>query len=194
MFCRVHMPLTCLYHMSYVHNFNCTKTFFCCGTVNRDELETERWISLLGSHKNHEQLSVTLVTALKLEKTSNSYNYKLIFTYKPLIFIISYLCLLLCTLARKLVKSNRDTNVIIIQTLQIWILHCTEMTKSFMLNVCSAYEVIKLKGYTNWAIGLSVADLTESIVKNLHRVHPVSTMVKVSQHLYIYKNLKHTNQ
>lgn len=44
----------------------------------------------------------------------------------------------------------------------------------------SAYEVIKLKGYTNWAIGLSVADLTESIVKNLSRVHPVSTMVKVS--------------
>lgn len=43
----------------------------------------------------------------------------------------------------------------------------------------SAYEVIKLKGYTNWAIGLSVADLTESIVKNMSRVHPVSTMVKV---------------
>lgn len=45
---------------------------------------------------------------------------------------------------------------------------------------CSAYEVIKLKGYTNWAIGLSVADLTESILKNMSRVHPVSTMVKVS--------------
>lgn len=47
--------------------------------------------------------------------------------------------------------------------------------------VCvSAYEVIRLKGYTNWAIGLSVADLTESLTKNLNRVHPVSTMVKVS--------------
>uniref|UniRef100_A0AAR2LU73 L-lactate dehydrogenase n=1 Tax=Pygocentrus nattereri TaxID=42514 RepID=A0AAR2LU73_PYGNA len=44
--------------------------------------------------------------------------------------------------------------------------------------VDSAYEVIKLKGYTNWAIGLSVADLTESLVRNLSRVHPVSTMVK----------------
>uniref|UniRef100_H3CP59 L-lactate dehydrogenase n=1 Tax=Tetraodon nigroviridis TaxID=99883 RepID=H3CP59_TETNG len=44
--------------------------------------------------------------------------------------------------------------------------------------VDSAYQVIKLKGYTNWAIGLSVADLTESIVKNMSRVHPVSTMVK----------------
>lgn len=43
----------------------------------------------------------------------------------------------------------------------------------------SAYEVIRLKGYTNWAIGFSVSDLTESIVKNLSRVHPVSTMVKV---------------
>ncbi|XP_076863740.1 L-lactate dehydrogenase B-B chain [Brachyhypopomus gauderio] len=44
--------------------------------------------------------------------------------------------------------------------------------------VDSAYEVIKLKGYTNWAIGLSVADLTESLMKNMNRVHPVSTMVK----------------
>ncbi|XP_069084483.1 L-lactate dehydrogenase B chain [Pleurodeles waltl] len=44
--------------------------------------------------------------------------------------------------------------------------------------VDSAYEVIKLKGYTNWAIGFSIADLTESILKNLSRVHPVSTMVK----------------
>uniref|UniRef100_A0A4W6F709 L-lactate dehydrogenase n=1 Tax=Lates calcarifer TaxID=8187 RepID=A0A4W6F709_LATCA len=44
--------------------------------------------------------------------------------------------------------------------------------------VDSAYEVIKLKGYTNWAIGLSVADLTESIMRNMNRIHPVSTMVK----------------
>nr|XP_055178578.1 L-lactate dehydrogenase B chain-like [Nyctereutes procyonoides] len=42
----------------------------------------------------------------------------------------------------------------------------------------SAYEVIKLKGYTSWAIGLSVADLIESMLKNLSRIHPVSTMVK----------------
>ncbi|XP_051540298.1 L-lactate dehydrogenase B-A chain-like [Myxocyprinus asiaticus] len=55
--------------------------------------------------------------------------------------------------------------------------------------VDSAYEVIKLKGYTNWAIGLSVADLTESLVKNLSRVHPVSTMVKgmygISEEVYL---------
>uniref|UniRef100_A0A8C5V5X5 L-lactate dehydrogenase n=1 Tax=Microcebus murinus TaxID=30608 RepID=A0A8C5V5X5_MICMU len=38
--------------------------------------------------------------------------------------------------------------------------------------------LIKLKGYTNWAIGLSVADLIESMLKNLSRIHPVSTMVK----------------
>ncbi|XP_043844560.1 L-lactate dehydrogenase A chain-like [Dromiciops gliroides] len=42
----------------------------------------------------------------------------------------------------------------------------------------SAYEVIKLKGYTSWAIGLSVANLAESIMKNLRRVHPISTMIK----------------
>ncbi|XP_005380472.1 PREDICTED: L-lactate dehydrogenase C chain [Chinchilla lanigera] len=42
----------------------------------------------------------------------------------------------------------------------------------------SAYEVIKLKGYTSWAIGLSVTNLAGSILKNLRRVHPVSTLVK----------------
>uniref|UniRef100_A0A4X2K2N0 L-lactate dehydrogenase A chain n=1 Tax=Vombatus ursinus TaxID=29139 RepID=A0A4X2K2N0_VOMUR len=42
----------------------------------------------------------------------------------------------------------------------------------------SAYEVIKLKGYTSWVIGLFGADLAESIMKNLRRVHPVSTMIK----------------
>ncbi|XP_068956024.1 L-lactate dehydrogenase A chain-like [Petaurus breviceps papuanus] len=42
----------------------------------------------------------------------------------------------------------------------------------------SAYEVIKLKGYTSWAIDLSVEDLAESIMKNLRRLHPISTMIK----------------
>ncbi|XP_072506566.1 L-lactate dehydrogenase A chain-like isoform X2 [Notamacropus eugenii] len=42
----------------------------------------------------------------------------------------------------------------------------------------SAYEVIKLKGYTSWAIGLSVADLAESIMKSLRRVDTISTMIK----------------
>ncbi|XP_024620381.1 LOW QUALITY PROTEIN: L-lactate dehydrogenase C chain-like [Neophocaena asiaeorientalis asiaeorientalis] len=35
-----------------------------------------------------------------------------------------------------------------------------------------------LKGYTSWAVGLSVTDLVRSILKNLRRMHPVSTMVK----------------
>ncbi|XP_043981062.1 L-lactate dehydrogenase B-B chain isoform X1 [Gambusia affinis] len=55
--------------------------------------------------------------------------------------------------------------------------------------VDSAYEVIKLKGYTNWAIGLSVADLTESLIRNMNRIHPVSTMVQgmygISDEVYL---------
>lgn len=39
----------------------------------------------------------------------------------------------------------------------------------------SAYEVIKLKG---WGIGPSVANLAESIMKNLRWVHLISTMIK----------------
>lgn len=42
----------------------------------------------------------------------------------------------------------------------------------------SAYKIIKMKGYTSWAIGLSVADITESILKNLKKTHPVSTKIK----------------
>ncbi|XP_034952489.1 L-lactate dehydrogenase-like [Chelonus insularis] len=42
----------------------------------------------------------------------------------------------------------------------------------------SAYEVIKLKGYTSWAIGLSVAHLVSAILRNSSQVHAVSTMIK----------------
>lgn len=46
--------------------------------------------------------------------------------------------------------------------------------------VQSAYEVIKLKGYTSWAIGLSVSHLASAILRNAYQVHAVSTMVAVS--------------
>ncbi|PSN41996.1 L-lactate dehydrogenase [Blattella germanica] len=41
-----------------------------------------------------------------------------------------------------------------------------------------AYEVIKLKGYTSWAIGLSTAALAQSIVRNGLNIHAVSTSIK----------------
>ncbi|KAJ9585893.1 hypothetical protein L9F63_020456 [Diploptera punctata] len=43
--------------------------------------------------------------------------------------------------------------------------------------VQSAYEVIKLKGYTSWAIGLSVATLAQTILRNGCNIHAVSTLV-----------------
>lgn len=46
--------------------------------------------------------------------------------------------------------------------------------------------MIRLKGYTNWAIGLSVGDLIESLMKNMNRIHPVSTMVQVSGYIFSY--------
>lgn len=42
----------------------------------------------------------------------------------------------------------------------------------------AAYDIIKLKGYTSWAIGLSVASLTHTILHNSSNVHAVSTFVK----------------
>ncbi|CAG9558028.1 unnamed protein product [Danaus chrysippus] len=44
--------------------------------------------------------------------------------------------------------------------------------------VKSAYEVIKLKGYTSWAIGLSLSQLCRAILYNMQSVHPVTTCVK----------------
>ncbi len=46
--------------------------------------------------------------------------------------------------------------------------------------VCSAYEIIKLKGYTNWSIGLSVATIVQSIMCNMRNIFALSTNVKVS--------------
>lgn len=43
--------------------------------------------------------------------------------------------------------------------------------------VDAAYEVIKLKGYTSWAIGLSCADLASAIFRNTNAVKAVSTLV-----------------
>ncbi|XP_045784269.1 L-lactate dehydrogenase [Maniola jurtina] len=44
--------------------------------------------------------------------------------------------------------------------------------------VKSAYEVIKLKGYTSWAIGLSLSQLARAILSNANSVHAVSTYLK----------------
>ncbi|KAL9904155.1 lactate dehydrogenase isoform 1-T1 [Glossina fuscipes fuscipes] len=43
--------------------------------------------------------------------------------------------------------------------------------------VQSAYEVIKLKGYTSWAIGLSTAALASAILRNTSAIVAVSTSV-----------------
>jgi len=44
--------------------------------------------------------------------------------------------------------------------------------------VDSAYDIIKLKGYTSWAIGLSVAALVRAIFHNTKDVFAVSTLAK----------------
>ena len=46
--------------------------------------------------------------------------------------------------------------------------------------VQSAYEIIRLKGYTSWAIGLSCCTLAKAILKNTRGVYAVSTFVQVN--------------
>lgn len=42
----------------------------------------------------------------------------------------------------------------------------------------SAYDVIKLKGYTSWAIGLSISDLVSTILRNKNAIHCISINAK----------------
>lgn len=42
----------------------------------------------------------------------------------------------------------------------------------------SAYEIIRLKGYTSWAIGLTCRSLCNAILHNLHAVYPLTTCAK----------------
>ncbi|CAK9797911.1 L-lactate dehydrogenase [Anthophora quadrimaculata] len=52
----------------------------------------------------------------------------------------------------------------------------TEQWKNLHKQVVdSAYEVIKLKGYTSWAIGLSVSNIAASILRHSGQIHAVST-------------------
>jgi len=44
--------------------------------------------------------------------------------------------------------------------------------------VDSAYDVIKRKGYTNWAIGLSAAHIAKAVIGNHDAVIPVSTCIR----------------
>ena len=48
------------------------------------------------------------------------------------------------------------------------------------LFLCRALEVLKGKGQRSWSVGLSVADLADSILNDKRKVHSISTMVKVS--------------
>ncbi|CAB9518107.1 L-lactate dehydrogenase B chain (Fragment) (Partial), partial [Seminavis robusta] len=44
--------------------------------------------------------------------------------------------------------------------------------------VDSAYDVINLKGYTNWAIGMSTAYLAKAVLNDTRTIVPVSTCVR----------------
>lgn len=41
-------------------------------------------------------------------------------------------------------------------------------------------ELLRVKGQRSWSVGLSVADLVDTIVNNKKKVHSVSTLAKVT--------------
>jgi L-lactate dehydrogenase len=48
----------------------------------------------------------------------------------------------------------------------------------------SAYEIINLKGYTSWAIGLSVSAISHAILRNEKRIYALSTLLSVNNIQY----------
>jgi len=56
----------------------------------------------------------------------------------------------------------------------------TTVVMSYVVVVDSAYEIIKLKGYTSWAIGIMVSTLCNAILKNQRLIYALSTFAKVS--------------
>ncbi|XP_017299010.1 L-lactate dehydrogenase-like [Diaphorina citri] len=55
----------------------------------------------------------------------------------------------------------------------------TDVVNSFFSSVLySAYEIIRLKGYTSWAIGLSIASLTYTLLNNTNKIHAISTLIQ----------------
>jgi malate/lactate dehydrogenase len=44
---------------------------------------------------------------------------------------------------------------------------------------CSAYEIIRLKGYTSWGIGQSIGSICYNVLRNTRAVCALSTNVKV---------------
>lgn len=53
-----------------------------------------------------------------------------------------------------------------------------EMIKIHKEVVNAAYNIIKLKGYTSWAVALSLADITECIFRDSASVRQLSVSVK----------------
>lgn len=55
--------------------------------------------------------------------------------------------------------------------------------------VQSAYEIIRLKGYTSWAIGLTVCDIVAAIMHNSRQIYALSTNSKVFCLSILYQGL-----
>jgi len=53
----------------------------------------------------------------------------------------------------------------------------------------SAYEIIKLKGYTSWAIGIMVSTLCSAILRNQRQLYTLCTNAKACCHDYTLRCL-----
>jgi len=51
-----------------------------------------------------------------------------------------------------------------------------------MFDVGSAYNIIKLKGYTSWAIGIMVSTLSSAILRNQRQLYTLSTNAQACYH------------
>lgn len=49
-----------------------------------------------------------------------------------------------------------------------------------LICACRAFEIMKNRGQRSWSVGLSIADITNSVLTDKRKVHSVSTLAQVA--------------
>lgn len=58
--------------------------------------------------------------------------------------------------------------------------------ESTLLKTYRAFEMLKGRGQRSWSVGLSIADITHSIITDQKKTHSITTLAQVSLSDYLF--------
>jgi len=90
-------------------------------------------------------------------------------------------CIDMCNLKFAVFFYNPYSKLIWVNYL-IFVTFLSNVMHLAFVDVCSAYEIIKLKGYTSWAIGIMVSTLCSAILRNQRQLYTLSTNAQACWH------------